>query len=137
MIKYKNSKYNYETRDGKLVKATVIIDWLFVVDISYDSKEFYGKLFLLFLEELTDLQLFLEKNENLDEIKLKLHCIKGSSVNLGFNLLSCYCYYVMELIKEKKVKYSKKFRNELLNDVNEIKILISDDFKNNLNKNLH
>src|SRR5690348_1436024 len=104
MIKYKNSKYDYQTRDGKNIKATVVIDWDFVAEISYDSKEFYGKLFELFLDELSDLQLFLKTNENLDEIKLKLHCIKGSSVNLGFNLLSCYCYYFMELIKENKVK---------------------------------
>lgn len=137
MIKYKNCKYDYQTRDGKDIKATLVIDWNFIKEISYDSKEFYSKLFLLFLEELLDLELFLAKNENLDEIKIKLHCTKGSSVNLGFNLLSCYCYYIMELITDNKIKYSKNFKKELINDVKEIKKLILEDFKLNLNKNLH
>ncbi len=128
-----NDKYDYITKDNRIIKATIIIDWKTSLEITFGEKHTYQLLIKIFYNELNNHINILKNIEDTKEIYKILHGIKGTAASLGLNLLSCFCKYYMDIYEE-EIDPSNINMINIINLINRLSDITKDEFSSNLDK---
>ncbi len=121
--------YNsYYTKDNKTVDNLTIVDWEIVNEICNFEKDVYDNILKIFFKEFDLYIKNISKKNEISEIQLIAHAIKGSAATIGFNSLSCCSNWYMS---NSNIINVKEYKKEFIISLNQSKKDIQKEIKQN------